>query len=314
MSFSLKYACFIFTMEAEHNTRLPLYKGSVLRGSLGHAFKRLACLTRRGICRDCMFIPRCSYAYVFETPSETVRGYINHHYVPHPFILEPPLDSTNTYVAGDKLEFVLLLFGRGLDYLPFFIASFEQAAMNGLGPERGIFKLIGVEQLISGRSEPVWRGGYSMESEPVAEELTVSPDFDDANIQMTDEITLELQTPARFIKDNVPAGGISFNMLMRSIFRRLDYLGRAHGSGPLDVPFQELLTQAEKVQVKDSNLTWFDWSRYSERQKKHLLMGGLTGSITFSGRLRPFLQFLRIAQVVHVGKGTVYGMGKVAIL
>jgi hypothetical protein len=58
-------------------------------------------------------------------------------HAPHPFVIEPPLDSRTRYAAGDVLVFVLVLVGRAIDYLPYFIFAFEQ-----LGNDRGIGRAI----------------------------------------------------------------------------------------------------------------------------------------------------------------------------
>ena len=42
-------------------------------------------------------------------------------------------------------------------------------------------------------------------------------------------------------------------------------------------------------------------------------MGGFVGEITLEGDLNPFSELLRAAEVVHVGKGTTFGLGKVEI-
>jgi len=39
-------------------------------------------------------------------------------------------------------------------------------------------------------------------------------------------------------------------------------------------------------------------------------MGGFQGTVTYTGYFDPFLPFLLLGQHVHVGKGTVYGLGK----
>lgn len=318
MSYSLKFGRFVFVMRAESVARLPFFKGSTLRGAMGHAFKRLTCLTRQGLCHNCMFISRCAYAYVFETPSATVEGDLEQGFIPHPFVIEPPLDGKLLYNPGDEMEFVLLLMGRGLEYLPFFITSFEHAAAGGLGAVRATFSLTGVEQLTGCTRTPVWSGGVKLIGKPQAEELdcdmAVCGTEPDERTFSKEEISIRCLTPTRLYTNGKPVRGINFNLLMRSIFRRLDLLGRAHGTGPLEIPFRDFLSKAETVCISDNELTWSDWSRYSERQKKHVMMGGFTGNVTYSGRVRPFFTFIRMAELVHIGKGTVYGMGKITVV
>ena len=59
---------------------------------------------------------------------------------PHPFVLLPPLETKTRYEPGDSLVFHLTLIGRGSDFLPDFLYTFEQlGARRGIGRERGRF-------------------------------------------------------------------------------------------------------------------------------------------------------------------------------
>lgn len=42
-------------------------------------------------------------------------------------------------------------------------------------------------------------------------------------------------------------------------------------------------------------------------------LGGLVGDLHLEGDLAPFAPLLRAAEVVHVGKGATFGLGKVEI-
>jgi CRISPR/Cas system endoribonuclease Cas6 (RAMP superfamily) len=67
------------------------------------------------------------------------------------------------------------------------------------------------------------------------------------------------------------------------------------------------------VETEESTLQWFDWKRYSNRQEMEMLMGGLVGGISYTGALTEFCPLLRLGEVVHVGKQTTFGLGKIEV-
>ena len=43
-----------------------------------------------------------------------------------------------------------------------------------------------------------------------------------------------------------------------------------------------------------------------------MFMGGMIGSVTYDGDLGKYLPLLDIASMVHIGKQTTFGMGKIS--
>jgi len=41
-----------------------------------------------------------------------------------------------------------------------------------------------------------------------------------------------------------------------------------------------------------------------------MALGGFVGTATFEGDLAPFVPFLRLGEIVHLGKGISFGLGK----
>lgn len=60
---------------------------------------------------------------------------------PHPFVIEPPLERKRGYKPGEGITFGLTLVGRAIDYLPYFIYTFNELGKTGLGKGRGKFEL-----------------------------------------------------------------------------------------------------------------------------------------------------------------------------
>ena len=113
---------------------LPTYYGSMLRGGLGIYFRQLVCVQPHlEQCRHRTPLHHCAFPYVFETPLPA--GLIN---APHlqevsPYILVP-VTPARTLQADEALVFDLLLFGKAISYLPYFVISYRQlGAAGGLG-------------------------------------------------------------------------------------------------------------------------------------------------------------------------------------
>ncbi len=78
----------------------------------------------------------------------------------------------------------------------------------------------------------------------------------------------------------------------------------------------QYLKDSEKISVFDSNLTWYDWERYSNKQKTAMKLGGFIGKIVFKGQIEHFKKYLYpllLGEEIHVGKGTTFGLGKYKI-
>ncbi len=137
-----RFAQFQFLLKSLGSIRLPLYKGSTLRGAFGHAFKRVVCVDRAKSCGSCLLKGKCVYSYVFETPppcnTSKMRKYP---FAPHPFIITPPLEEKREYREGETLCFELTLVGKSMDYLPYFIYTFDELGRIGIGRGEGKYRL-----------------------------------------------------------------------------------------------------------------------------------------------------------------------------
>jgi hypothetical protein len=131
------------------DVQLPAYQGAMLRGGFGYAFKRAsyaqACWNHPS---GCAIEALCPYRWVFETPHPPGVSHLHDlQDVLRPFVIEPPHEGRTHYGVGAALEFGLVLIGRGIDHLPFFLFSFEQLGRMGLGGARVPARLDRVEAL-----------------------------------------------------------------------------------------------------------------------------------------------------------------------
>jgi len=315
--FKFAMSSFEMVLQAKDKAYLPAYQGSTLRGAFGRAFRTVTCAVRRTDCSDCLLKDKCVYAYVFETPrpegAEMMRLYPT---VPHPFILEPPTDGPQEISPGQALKMGLTAVGRGLEFLPYYVYAVRQMGRQGLGRRLARFELDSVTQTgwLNRSSKPVFRAGeekLERPNPPVVWEDIVSLAETPEKIE---RIGLEFQTPLRIKFGGRFVADLEFHHLVRNLLRRLSALAYFHcgWSGQLD--FRSLIKKSETVRTLESGLQWRDWERYSSRQQERMKMGGLVGSISFTGGLTEFLPLLYLGELVHVGKGTSFGLGKYQIM
>jgi hypothetical protein len=156
------------TLRVQTPIHLPRYKGSALRGGFGIVFKETVCVVEHRDCGRCLLRTRCAYPYVFDTPvPEGATRMRKYPAAPHPFVLLPPLEHKTQYQPGETLTFGCTLIGRGAEYLPYFIYTFERLGTHyGLGKGRGRFALETVSWTPPGRESVVIYRGAELEVLP----------------------------------------------------------------------------------------------------------------------------------------------------
>lgn len=127
----LKVAKFKFIIQATQPLWLPEYKGSTFRGAFGVTFKRIVCVDNKQQCEQCLLKDKCVYYAVFESSNPGTLPELDSPKIPHPFVLEPPLEQQEQFPAGSQLTFYLILVGQAIAYLPYFIYTFDNMGKTG---------------------------------------------------------------------------------------------------------------------------------------------------------------------------------------
>ena len=314
-----EYGCFRVFLSPEAPLPLPHFPGSLFRGAFGWALQRVMCVTRTHDCPECFLRDRCLFPYVFETPrpsdSTVMRKYRT---VPHPFVLEPPLPGGRTLPAGEAFELGLILVGKSLSSLPYFIFALERMGRHGLGRHRVRCRLSLVQARHAGHEWALYSADdrSCKPGESFAQPLRLN--FSSHVLVQSQEearIQVEFLTPIRLRHRGILARTVPFHVLVRHLLRRVALLSFFHCQGRTEgVPFREWIAFSERVHVVSEELEWFDWERYSSRQRTRMALGGLVGSVTYEGPVMPFLPLLRVGEICHVGKNTTFGLGAYRLL
>lgn len=257
-----------------------------------------------------MLKQRCVYALVFETsgamdlPEDSRIAS-----PPHPFVIEPPLTTETEFPEESTFDFSLLLFGEVNNNLPYFIYAFDRMGRIGIGKKingrRGQFAL---KEVRHGK-QTVYSGADQKLSATDSLEVLSIPDSKDYP-EGSSRLKLILETPLRLKFENRFKADLPFHILVRAMLRRVSSLLNCYGDGEPRLDYRALVKRAESVQIVDTDLSWFDWKRYSHRQDKSMLMGGMIGSVTFEGKIGEYLPLIEFCSKVHLGKQTSFGLGK----
>ncbi len=261
-------------------------------------------------CDTCSLNRACVHARLFEAfvasePPPFLHGLPA---APRPFVFEP-LDESRDYRAGEHLTFDLLLFGKAVELQAFAVLAVEHMASAGLGARRFPFRLQRASyQDAAGRWHVGFEHGGRRWTEAPAVAMPGGPPLDGESLR------LRFLTPTRIKQNGRFIDRFTFPVLAFRMLRRTLEIAHFHVPGAeIDWRVEPLLETAESIRVADEDLHWHDWQRYSNRQRTKMRLGGFVGEVTLEGPLAPFHSLLRAAELVHVGKGATFGLGRVVV-
>ncbi len=291
----------------EEEAILPSYSGSALRGALGSELKKISCIKDYGSdCLKCEYASKCCYTYFFVNMQGSRKDmpYANKTN-PGPFIIEPPGVPKRKYKTGERLRFNLILTGESTAYLPYFIISVENMLQKGIGTGKYAFRLKDIRDFYT--NEVVYTDGRLNHENIRINTWNMETDNKNAAIK---EIKIRFLTPFRYIFEGKVNSNLDFTVFIKNVFRRVSILSSIYCGYELNMNYSSMLDKALKITVAESKLSWYDWQRYSSKQDAKIKMGGFIGDIVFKGDITPFVKFIEIGSVIHIGKGCTMGMGK----
>lgn len=290
-----------FEFEVLEDMWLPAYSGSTLRGVFGHALKKLACMTKEDNCQQCPLYHTCPYIEVFETPVPMDGPLSKNQNVPQSYIIEPPEIGERLFKKGEIFKFQMVVLGKTAERIALIYFAWKKALERGIS-KGGKAELIDLKMETAEGFVSILGGQYVLNH---AKEIAV-PNFVDHQ-----DITLQFETPMRLQHDGkaLAPNGISADIFLTQLLRRLSWVSQVHFGTELSVDYQALKAEATEL-ANQANLHWYDWTRYSNRQQKKMHLGGVLGQWTFYNVSPAFQQLLYLGQWIHAGKNTTFGLGK----
>lgn len=331
---ALRIGVFRFTIAPLQPLVVPaVNKGNMLRGGFGHAFRRLCCVPQCRNTKSCPLAATCPYKSVFEpSPPPGSERLSRNQDIPRPFVFRAPQAPQTRFEKAETFEFGLVLIGRALDFLPYFVLSFRELAAEGLGLNRARCMLERVEQTgvssngaapacpersreshceakpIYSAEDQVFRATGSVSTgEWIRARLRELPGPNRS--EPTLRITIRFLTPTFLRADGEVVRRPEFHHVFKRLRDRINALSTFFGDGPLALDFRELGQRAEKVRTVSAQINWVERFRTSSKTRQRHELSGFVGEATYEGKLSEFLPWLTLGELLHVGKHTAWGNG-----
>jgi len=310
-------AKFLFRFQPEGILLLPpAQRGTILRGALGTSLRQIICHEPRLSCLECPTLRGCLFQRIFApvTPPSAERLSRNQN-PPRGFVIEYPLDGQDSFGPETTFSIGMALVGELVPLLPYVVVPLKELGRSGIGPGRGRFHLASVTccNPLTGEAADL----YSAEAGTFRNACLNIAWADVARrAQALDpcRLTLDFLTPTRLTtgsRPGLPARPVrspEFPVLLRRLRDRLNALASYYCGGPLDLDFRGLGERAAAVRLVPDETRWVEASRRS-RAGFSQNMGGFIGRATYEGDLEEFLPLLILGELLHVGKGAVFGNG-----
>jgi hypothetical protein len=273
----IKYIKITTTLKPNNLQPLP-FIGSTLRGAFGHSLKKVTCINPSYECQGCFAKDSCLYYDFYEKQN-----------IAHKYRFDFELDQKN-------YDFSLYLFEEATQKLPYIISAIHKMLTEqGLGKNR---EKLDIESIKCNDQEIYYQGEFDLSNiNPIEFNPTPTP---------KNSSTLKFVTPFRTkFQNRLLRQKPELKIVLNSIHNRLNELKNLDRS-KLD---HEIV-----YKETDHQINFYDTTRFSNRQKSKLQIGGVLGYINYTQIDIDSLRLLKIGEIIGIGKQTVFGLGKIKIL
>ncbi len=283
--FFLKYMPMKVKLTSLGRAKLPAFLGSTLRGVIGQALQE----------------DSVAYNYIYN--NRALNG--NTQDVANPYVIIPPESEKDIYPEGEKLNFQILLLGEAVQYAQQLVNAIKGIGELGLGALRYPFKL---EKITHGLDQRViWEDGSFYE---ISVRSEVLPCYYLPEVR---RLRIHMLTPLRIRRNGELLDKLDFPTIIRNITRRMEMITGRYGGWSDKTEAGRIRTLSQDVSTVKERLESVSMERYSNRLGKKMDFDGLMGDIWFEGEITPFIPWLFAAQILHIGRNTTFGMGRIQV-
>lgn len=299
----LQYLQVVFNLHFLEKTYIDTNPLFVMRSMLGKNLRSMCCISKTSVCGQCLYNKTCVYSYIFETclppENQTLPG---RNRGSHPFSLS--IEKLQRENPVDDYSFVLTLFGKTVDYLPYIYAAFVRAGQSGIFKARSQFEILSV---IANKKNLLIDQNH-LDTVNTPPYICV---VDNKETPQSGEILIELKSPLRFKVQGKFTLDFTAQDFFNCLYRRAKTLCSLYGEIS-ETEIEGKYVPSPSLKITEKKLKWIDFKHYSARQKTQMELGGIVGSFKIEGEFSEFeMGLLRMNRIAGAGKNTNFGLGQI---
>ncbi len=299
----LQYLQVTFNLHFLEKTYIDTNPLFVMRSMLGKNLRSMCCISKTSVCGECLYNKTCVYSYIFETclspENQTLPG---RNKGSHPFSLS--VEKLQRENPVDDYSFVLTLFGKAVDYLPYVYAAFVRAGQSGIFKARSQFEILSVTA--NKKNLLIDQNHLDIVNTPPY--ICVA---DNKETPQNGEILIELKSPLRFKVQGKFTLNFTAQDFFNCLYRRAKTLCSLYGEIS-ETEIEQKYLPSSSLKITEKKLKWIDFKHYSARQKTQMELGGIVGSFKIEGEFSEFeMGLLRMNRIAGAGKNTNFGLGQI---
>ena len=299
----IRYVKLHFQCRVTEDCLMSVNKASALRGGMGEILLSEHCIYPADRqCSGCSFETEClvrrimyskfDIKPVFVTTGESI-GYV--------ICCE---DYRTAFEEGDTLDFTMTLFGKAIVYFTAILFAFYQLGQVGIGREKARFSIERVtnttgETLVEGNN--VFKEKYKVHL--LGEYVAYRMEKETGN-------RMHFHTPLSVRQKGVELTGFNAEALVNAAARRLYMLDCFEGIEAEKI----MIPRNELPQILMQKVIPTKVRRYSSTHGEGIYLSGIRGDVEFDGLCDEVRRLMLASEVMHVGRNTSFGFGRVTVL
>ena len=228
---------------------------------------------------------------------------------PNPYFFET-IDLTGTINKDQTFEVIFGIFGQKTIYLEYLINALAKAGENGFTYARGKATILRIYQVFENQPDKLL-----YDPQHIIIPAVINKKFNVYYNEPVECVELEFLSPTRLFFYGEPVHIEKFNIrrFFEILITRVQTIYYYHERKDFRelYPIDHIYEIIKTIKVYDQQIEHFNFTRYSNRQEKHIELNGFVGKVILMGKgLNALMPYLIVGEQIHLGRATVMGLGK----